>query len=88
MQYIQHIDANGAIMELTQLTKPKCDHLQCSVLEKLHPLKKLKLICGLDESKNPKSMGANKKRKVGAPSQSMIYFQLLIDLLCQHMFLC
>jgi len=72
------IDTNGGIIELTQLTQaqPSCDCLQCSVLEKLNPPKKLNLVCGLAESKDPKSMGANKRRKVGALSQSVIYFQL------------
>ena len=36
-----------------------------------------------DWVENPKSIQVNKKRKAGAPSQSVVYFQL-----CQHMLLC
>ena len=39
------------IIELTQLTQPRCDCPQCSVLEKLNPSMKSDLACGVAESR-------------------------------------
>ena len=42
-----------------------------------------------DWVENPKSMEADSKRKAGGPSQSVMYFQLLVfGPLCQCMLLC
>ena len=37
------VDTDSGIIELTQLTEPRCDHPQFSILEKLKPLTKLDL---------------------------------------------
>ena len=65
------IDTDSAIIEPAQPTQPRCDRPQCSILV---PPTKLK---SAHKKKNPKSTGANKKRKAGALSQSVIHFQLL-----------
>ena len=37
-------DNDGAIVEPTQPTEPRCDHPQCSILEKLNPPTKSHLV--------------------------------------------
>ena len=71
------IDTNGAIIELTQLTQLKCYCSQCSVLESLNPPTKSDLACGLAESRILNPWGLT--RKAVAPSQSVIYFQVLTN---------
>ena len=67
-----HIDTDSAIIEPTE---PRSDRPQCSSLEKLNPPTKSDL-AHERKIKNPKSTGADMKRKASAPSQSVIYFQL------------
>lgn len=31
------VDTDSGIIELTQLTEPRCDHPQCSIVEKTKP---------------------------------------------------
>ena len=43
------IDTNGAVIESTKWTQPRCD---CFVQEKLNPPMKSDLACGLAESRD------------------------------------
>ena len=50
-------DNDGAIIEPTQPTKPRCDHPLCSILEKLNLLTKSEK----EKVENPKSTRADKE---------------------------
>lgn len=66
-------DNDGAIIEPTQPTKPRCDHPLCSILElETKPSDKIRFSMTKEEVENPKSTRADKE---------------IIDLLCQYMLL-
>ena len=55
-------DNDGAIVEPNQLTEPRCDCPQCSILEKLNPPTKSDLVCKRKtELRIPNLLGPDKK---------------------------